>query len=373
MIKKELLSFRSLLIAFFIILAAMIFAGLYPFNFFQPNRVQWLSNEPGLYFDGVGIAFTEKAASISLKKAASIELLLKERRDSKNWGPREIFSFYDGAVSPSLLVGQWNGRIFIYSRFEKNESDKWYRIFRIQGRFPREKDHLVTVTFDEFEKAIYIDGRLENKQNVVLKSKSDIAFSGRFMLGNSPILKNGWYGEIKGLAIYNRILSPEEIAMHSRAVFKKGMRALPETSGCLALYPFDEGKGKTVRSILGDVRPFTIPERLNARGHLELRLPHNNMRSKRFNISDIIRNIIFFVPFGALLSAVILRKYSIGNAATFLIVILAGGLFSFVIEGLQLFLPSRWPGIADILSNMIGSGFGMGLTFFMLRGRDPKI
>ena len=120
MINKEHLSLRFLLVAFFIILAAMIFAGLYPFNFFPPNRVLWLSNEPGLYFDGTGIAYTDKTESISLKKALSVELLLKERRGNKNWGPREIFSFYDGAVSPSLLVGQWDGRIFIYSRFEKN-------------------------------------------------------------------------------------------------------------------------------------------------------------------------------------------------------------------------------------------------------------
>jgi VanZ family protein len=373
MIKKEYLSFRFLLIAFFITLAAMIFAGLYPFNFFQSNRVQWLSNEPGLYFDGVGIVFTEKTAVIDLNKAVSIQLLLKERRDSRNWGPREIFSFYDRAASPSLLVGQWAGRIFIYSRFEKNESDKWYRIFRTQRRFPRGKAHLVTVTFDEFEKAIYIDGQLGNKKNVVLKDKSDIAFSGRFLLGNSPILKNGWYGEIKGLAIYNRILSPEEIGMHSRAVFKTGMRALAETPGCLALYPFDEGKGKTVRSILGDVRPFTIPASLNGREYLKLRLPHNNMRSEGVNTSDIIRNIIFFVLFGTLLSAIILKKYTIGYPATFLIVILAGVILSFVIESLQLFLPSRWPEISDILSNMLGSGFGIGLTFFMLRERDPKV
>jgi VanZ family protein len=373
MIKKEYLSFRSLLIAFFITLAAMIFAGLYPFNFFQPNRVQWLSNEPGLYFDGLGVAFTEKAAAIDLNKAASIQLLLKERQESRNWGPREIFSFYDRNASPSLLVGQWAGRIFTYSRFEKNESDKWYRIFRTQRRFPRGKAHLVTVTFNELEKAIYIDGQLGNKKNVVLKDKSDIAFSGQFLLGNSPILKNGWYGEIKGLAIYNRILSPEEIAMHSSAVFKKGMCALAGTPGCVALYPFDEGKGKTVRSILGDNRPFSIPASLNGREYLKLRSPHNNMRSEGFNTSDIIRNIIFFVPFGALLSAIIQRKYTIGHAATFLVVILAAGLLSFVIESLQFSLPSRWPEISDILSNMLGSGCGIGLTFFMLRGRDPKV
>jgi VanZ family protein len=91
------------------------------------------------------------------------------------------------------------------------------------------------------------------------------------------------------------------------------------------------------------------------------------MRSEGFNTSDIIRNIIFFVPFGALLSAVILRKYTIGYAASFLIVILAGGLLSFMIESLQLFLPSRVPGISDILSNMVGSALGMLFSFFMLR------
>jgi VanZ family protein len=190
------------------------------------------------------------------------------------------------------------------------------------------------------------------------------------MLGNSPILKNGWYGEIKGLALYDRILAPEEIAMHSSTVFKKGMRGLAGTPGCLALYPFDEGKGKTAGSILGDSRSFSIPESLNAWGHLKLRLPHHNMRSKRFNTSDIIRNIIFFVPFGALLSAIILKKYTIGYAATFLIVILAGGLFSFMIESLQLFLPSRWPGIADVFSNMLGSGIGISSTFMMLKEKS---
>ena len=55
----------------------MIFAGLYPFNFLQPNHVWWISNDTGLYFGGAGIAYTEGADSISLKRAVSVELLLK--------------------------------------------------------------------------------------------------------------------------------------------------------------------------------------------------------------------------------------------------------------------------------------------------------
>ena len=367
MINKEHLSLRFLLVAFFIILAAMIFAGLYPFNFFPPNRVQWLSNEPGLYFDGTGIAYTDKTESISLKKALSVELLLKERRGNKNWGPREIFSFYDGPVSPSFLVGQWDGRIFVYSRFEKNEEQNWYRLFLAKHRFPRGKAHLVTVTFDESEKAIYIDGQLRNRKNVELNDRAHIEFSGSLLLGNLHRGKNGWSGEIKGLAVYNRILLPDEIVTHSREIFQKGVSGLAETPGCLALYPFDEGKGNTAKSILSKPRPFSIPMSLNALGRSILSLPNKDMRFYGFNKADFFQNIVFFVLFGSLLSAIILKKHATGYFVTFMIVTLAGGLLSCIIEGLQLFLPTRVPGMADILSNILGSGFGIQLTFIILK------
>jgi VanZ family protein len=67
-----------------------------------------------------------------------------------------------------------------------------------------------------------------------------------------------------------------------------------------------------------------------------------------------------------LLSAIILKKYSTGYFATFMVVILAGGLLSFGIESLQLFLPTRVPGIADIFSNILGSAFGVLVTFIIL-------
>jgi VanZ family protein len=370
MVNKEHLSLRFLLFAFFVLIAAMIFAGLYPFNFFPPNRVRWVPKEPGLYFDGAGIAYTDRTESIYLKKAVSIELLLKERHGSKNWGAKEIFSFYDGALSPSLLVGQWNRRIFIYSRFEKNEGHEWYRLFRTKHRFPRGKAHLVTVTFNENEKAIYIDGQLSDRKNVELKDRTHIEFSGSFLLGNSPIGKNGWWGEIKGLAVYNRILLPEEIVTHSREVFQKGVSGLVETPGCFALYTFDEGEGNTAKSILSKPRPFSIPVSLNALGLAIPNLTHKDKRFRGFSKLDFLIDIVFFVPFGILLSVIIPKKYATGYFVTFLIVTLAGGLLSFVIENFQLFLPTRSPGMADIFSNVLGSGFGMLVTFIMLKEKS---
>ena len=366
MSNRKHLSLRLLLVAFFLLLAAMIVAGLRPFNFMPPNRVQWLSNEPGLYFDGLGIAYTDGARSISRMKAVSVELLLKERFGSRNWGPREIFSFHDGAASPSLLVGQWGGRIFVYSRLERNEGDEWYRLFRTKDRFPRGEAHLVTVTFGEGEKSIYIDGRLSARKKVDISDPANIEFSGRLLLGNSPRGKQGWWGEIKGLAVYNRVLPREEILTHSVKVSRKDMGVLAKTPNCLALYPFNEGEGNAVKSISGGPRPFHIPASRNALATTLLSLPHKDMRSNSRYVKDFLNNIIFFVPFGILLTTIILRTYAVTYLPTFLIVTLAGGLLSSVIEVLQLFLPTRTPGLADIFGNVLGSGLGT-LSAFTLK------
>ena len=72
----------------------------------------------------------------------------------------------------------------------QNKSLKWYRLFRTKHRFPRGKAHLVTVTFDEGEKAIYIDGQFRNKKDVDLNDRTHIVFSGSFLLGNSYRRKN---------------------------------------------------------------------------------------------------------------------------------------------------------------------------------------
>ena len=115
------LSMRFLLVIFFLILAAMIVVTIYPFNFLLSNRVQWLYDKPGLYFEGFGIAHTDRAELISIRKAVSVELLLKERLGSKNWGPREIFSFYDGS-SPSTSCGSV-GRVDFFLQLPRKKGE----------------------------------------------------------------------------------------------------------------------------------------------------------------------------------------------------------------------------------------------------------
>jgi len=370
MLNHRNIGLRTLFVAFFLLLAVMLVATLYPFDFFPANGVQWLSNKPGLYFNGHGIAYSDKVKTLCETKTVSVVLWLKERSGSKNWGPREIFSFYDGLASPPLVVGQWDGRIFLYSRFENNESDKWYRLFRTTHRFPRGNPHLVTVTFGGGLKTIYIDGKLNNKTKTGISESAKTKFCGRLLLGNSPRGRNGWWGEVKGLAIYNRVLLPEEIKNQSSEVFQRGMRELAETPGCLALYLFDEGQGFEAKNLLGTPPSFSIRK---SRTPLILatlfNLPHKDMRTESLFVADFLRNILFFVPFGILFSTIILRKFTIGHFLTFILVTLAGGLLSVTIEFSQLFLPARTSVITDIFGNTIGSGLGVLIVYSLYTKR----
>lgn len=361
---------RRLRVVFFLILAAMLVAGLYPFDFYPENRVQWISNEPGLYFNGAGISNTDTAEPFLLEKAISVQLLLKERRGSKNWGPKEIFSIFDGPNSPSFLVGQWNGRIFLYSRFEKNEGKKWFKQFHDEYRLPRGKDHLVTVTFDKNEKAIFINGQLRKIKKVELNDKADITFSGSLFIGNSPRGKHGWNGEIKGVAIYNRTLLPDEIVMHSKESIKNGIGVLDKIPGCLAVYPFDEGEGNSAKNILSKTGHFYLPEILTSPALSSFGISFKEMRFYGYRKSDFFKNIGFFIPFGALLSAILLKRYDAAFLTNFLVVILAGGLLSGAIEILQLLLPTRSTDMSDILGNMLGSGLGLQITLMILKGKN---
>jgi hypothetical protein len=366
MLNHRNIGLRALLVAFFLLLAVMLIATLYPFDFFPINGVQWLSNEPGLYFNGHGITYTDRVKSVCETNAVSVELFLKERFGSKNWGPREIFSFYDGFASPPLVIGQWDGRIFLYSRFEKNQGDKWYRLFRTTYRFPRGKPHLVTVTFGGGVKAIYIDGELNDRRKTDIHDAAKTEFCGRLLLGNSPVSRNGWWGEVKGLAIYNRVLLPEEIKEHSSEVLQRDMRGLAETPGCLALYLFDEGEGIKAKNLVGKPHSFSIP---NSRTPLILatlfNLPHKDMRTESLFLADFLRNILFFVPYGILFSTISLRKFTIGYFLTFIVVILAGGLLSLTIEFLQLFLSTRTSVITDMVGNIVGSGLGVPIVYYL--------
>jgi hypothetical protein len=363
--ENKMISLRVLWSLFFLTVVFIAAVTLYPFHFYRPtNDAVWLPDSPGLYFNGRGIAYTEKVPQVPLQKGISVEILLKERPGSKNWGPKEIISLYDGSASPSLLVGQWGGRIFLYSRFEQNKGEKWYRQFRSKNRLMRGKPQLVAFTLDSREKALYINGELRNRERSNI-SRAEEFFSGRLILGNSPAGGAGWWGEIQGVALYDRSLSASEAEKHSALVFQQGMQGLA-AEDCLLLYTFEEGKGKTVGSIIGENNPFYLPDHRVA--FIKTILNLKNMRIEFLSgqpLEDFVANIFFFIPYGVLLALLLFRQFSVSFFWTGILVVFSGGLLSLTVEIAQFFLPSRNPAITDVISNMLGSGIGSSLAFFL--------
>jgi glycopeptide antibiotics resistance protein len=78
---------------------------------------------------------------------------------------------------------------------------------------------------------------------------------------------------------------------------------------------------------------------------------------------DLIGNVYLFMPFGFGLST-LLKHAGIHKIISFAIVLLTSAAFSFGIETLQLFLPSRFPSWVDVLTNT-GGGLAGYISFLV--------
>lgn len=73
-------------------------------------------------------------------------------------------------------------------------------------------------------------------------------------------------------------------------------------------------------------------------------------------ISDIVQNILLFIPFGFLGYFSILYKKSMANKIR---IVLAGSALSLAVEFLQIFSPIRHPALSDVVFNTMGAALGL--------------
>ena len=91
------------------------------------------------------------------------------------------------------------------------------------------------------------------------------------------------------------------------------------------------------------------------------------------SLTDIVGNIILFVPFGFLLCMSLIYR---NRTNVILKTILSGALLSFLIEFTQLFIPGRDSAPHDLINNTLGSGIGAivaSIYFNQISGYSRKI
>ncbi|MGD1698502.1 VanZ family protein [Dapis sp. BLCC M229] len=90
------------------------------------------------------------------------------------------------------------------------------------------------------------------------------------------------------------------------------------------------------------------------------------------NIQDLVLNILLFIPFGFGCTAFLTQVLNIKIITVAKLVVAVSFILSFVIEILQLFIPTRNPTYVDLLMNTLGGVTGF-LIFYIFRKYITKI
>jgi len=336
--------------------AAILFATLWPFNPFPPNRVSWLRNTNGLDFGGPGIALgkTELRTDDAIPgDSCSLELLL---RPASNNLSTTILNFYRGPQE--FAVRQWTDSLLV-TRELITGGNKLKRVkLDVGGIFPRGKLTLLTMTFGPGGTVVYVDGRHHGTFPKFAMPRSDL--SGQIVLGGSAVDNQPWPGEIRGLAVYAKELTPAEAALHYANWIDPTGTDPADLDGAIARYAFNERSGNEIRNAVASGPNLEIPSYFQIPRKPMLKAAWKEFEASRFYAIDLLMNVAGFIPLGFIFGAYFLLGRSRGQAILY--ATLLGGALSFTIEVLQAYIPQRYSGTTDIITNTLGTFLGATLA-----------
>ncbi|MGB5158784.1 VanZ family protein [Desulfobacterium sp. N47] len=347
------------------VILAIILAGFWPFNILPENKVKWLINKNGISFYGQAIVFSsgllkEKNESLFPDGSISMELRLKPK--NKPGDISHIVDFYDGKLPGVVTVGQWRSHLILLSRTGDPAQFKRgapYKQRGLSNALVDNQDVFLTITSDKKGSAVYINGMQAKAYPgfSLLSEYKDQPFL--IVVGNSPTGQGFWEGELMGLAMYNQVLTPEQIAENYQLWMQENIALLKGNSGLLCLYPFDEKKGSIIRNHADSGYSLIIPEIFRPVQRIFLEPP---WREKKWNLSylrDVIINLTGFIPFGFFIVAFLVKKRRFGLNTACFIVIISGFVFSLSIELTQAYLPARCSQLSDLILNTFSTAIGV--------------
>ncbi|HXJ13578.1 MAG TPA: VanZ family protein [Candidatus Limnocylindrales bacterium] len=340
----------------FATLTIILVAGLWPFR--SPrNDVTWLNGENGIQLGRFGCIFSSAGFRDHESRedpSGSLEVWIKAAPLTK--GRRTILAFEGPGEDSASFSLQQNGNTVIVQRKNLDGNGVLHTAeFAVREVLGGGSPVAITVTLGSHDTNVYRNGTLAGASRMM--GQSTPAFAGRVMLGNSLKVGGAWPGQYYGLAIYNRKLTPEEVALHFGDWSDSRRSELAQRAQPAALYLFTEHAGSVVHEELGSQNNLMIPERYLVLHPEFLTLPWRHFRSTPGYWEDVAINVLGFVPLGLSFFAYFSTVRATRNAA--LLVVLLGFLTSLAIEILQAWLPTRNSGMNDLVTNTFGTGLGV--------------
>lgn len=337
------------------VLIAISISGLWPFHA-PRNGVSWLDNGNGLHFGKYGVMLAPKAWSPhdwTEGTGCSIEIWLQPDHVDRGGTVLGFYSPENRIVTFSLhqsLDDLLLRRPAVQS--QRVVRNKWY----IEHVFGENKQIFVSITSNSRSTAVYVNGTLARTSPRFGFSMADLA--GQFVVGNNPVVDNSWQGQLRGLAIYNRELTPTDVMQHYAAWITHSTNEI-KSENPAALYLFTEGAGNVVHNQMDSGNDLEIPQRYLVLHQQFLEPPWDEFDPSWDYCKNVLINIGGFIPLGFLFCAYFSLVWR--PARPVLAAIVFGATVSLAIEVLQSFLPTRDSGMTDIITNTLGTAVGAAL------------
>jgi VanZ family protein len=311
------------------VLCGILMAGLWPFRAPQ-NDAHWSSN--GLDFAGHGMILS--SSDLPLYRAFSLEAWLQP---SEADGVSAFLTLASPSNPVQLVLRQYHDLLIVQSALGRPPKMENLPMFGIRNVFRADKPVLIAVSTDTHGVSVYVNGVFAGSSPAV--RVADLDSGSRLVFGGSTMADWGWYGRLRGLALYPGVLSAADASRHYEAWIKGEQRAILGADGVTA-------------------RSLHIPERYHVFSKWFLQRPWQEFRPRWGYVQDVLINIAGFIPFGFLFYAYL---SSMGRTKPAVATILCGFLISLTIEVLQTFLPTRDSSATDVIMNTLGTRLGVAL------------
>ncbi|MGB7768468.1 MAG: VanZ family protein [Verrucomicrobiia bacterium] len=349
-----------------VIVAGYLVVGLWPFAFRPPNRVSWLANHAGLHFEPHGIACDPAPLPMPGLNAATgksanftLELWLAAQHEPAN-NVFDILTIHNPSLPFDFTLCQWKQDFLLRATTRQTTTTGKIPEVGVDDALPEGKPRFITVRGNGAGTDFFLDGLAAgNFPQFVLDAA---ALDGQLILGNNATGKHSWTGRLFGLALYNRALNTAEIARHHTLWTQGHAAQLSNAPGLRALYLFDEGRGQQAEDSSGNRHHVVIPMVFQPI-HRELLIPPwKDIAYDRPDYSDIVINILGFLPFGFCFYLYRCSLRPNQRAASAVLVVFTGAAVSLTIEVIQAWLPNRTSSITDLLTNTAGTLLGVALA-----------
>ncbi len=350
-----------------VIVAGYFMVGLWPFDFNPPNRVTWLPNRAGLHFAPYGIAydpmslplFTSPGGGNKTCADFTLELWIAAHHEPAN-NVFDILTIHNPRLPYDFTLCQWKQDFLFRATTRPRQRSGKIPEVDLDDVLPAGKSQFFTVRSDEAGTDLYLNGKnAEHFTQFVLDAN---ALNGQLILGNDAAGKQPWTGSLLGVAIYNRTFNTAEIARHYALWTQGRARELTKAPGLRALYLFDEGPGQIVKDFSGNGHSVMIPAVFQPIQRDFLIAPWKDVAYRHLDYSDMVINILGFMPFGFCFFAFRQRHRPNRVLANTVLVVLIGLAISLIIEIIQAWLPNRVSSSMDLLTNTFGTLIGATLA-----------